>query len=940
VAAWSRILVLFLALAAIKIALLVGLGRHLGEIHWRVGSSRTTWCDPAVAFYMFVCLGVLSLFGLARRCRSVGLKAVRAANGIVLSLGLLFIFLTFHSGEKNYLYPIMTGILKWSSLGPYLSLDLCFRPPFLAAWLLGYAFIYYLLARTGRESWTLHFTVLCAGGYALLCLREFPAYRDELLVADCLGVVSLLIARLPSKKVQLAWLAAPAVWSLGFAWGLFYVCSPHESVSLHYFLMLLGASTILFGGATLLAQQRGFLGPWSSQVFFYFVAFLLLTNNHYSMAANYNNALCLGLEFPRYFAGEFLVVGLLAVCAALYSRLWPRANLWWLDLLSLVLIAAAFVDFRLARIMGARLDWDVISFGDSPEMMWRMARPYVPGVLAALGLTVLAYALAVRGIQLWSRRPRAVPLALTPCSPTMNLPGRAPLPALSPRHGERVAEGRERGGAWEGMSAGALGGGVRYAVASFVLLGALGLVVANPDKAEGQAGVRLVQSSPVWKRVTNRTVSREEFLRSANALGLGDFEAAGRTHPASARRDLNVVLIFLESSYNKHLSLFGSSEETQPLLSKYRDRMEVFPNFFSNFAGSIQARFATFTGLYPVRDFNMFTMQRVNVKSLFDVFHDNGYASSLFYSSFLDYTGFRDFLKNRGIDELYDADTMPGPRKTERVSWGLREGETLGAIRNQIKRYAGGNQRFFLTYVPAAPHYPYDCIPEAFNHFKRSEMGDFTPLYLNELLYMDWVMASIVDQLKDSGLLDKTLVVITNDHGERTGEGGGAIGHGWFLTPELANTPLIIMDPQNPGCHTNYTIGSQIDLLPTLLDLLKIPVPSEQLYEGRSLYEPFEGDNRLVYLNTYEQYGVIAHKHFVSGDRKADEGGASSLPGTRYAISNQGAKTLFTADPAAKERPVLIRPFDEFQENLLRNYSLYCDSVCRTRQTAFLRSRP
>ena len=363
-------------------------------------------------------------------------------------------------------------------------------------------------------------------------------------------------------------------------------------------------------------------------------------------------------------------------------------------------------------------------------------------------------------------------------------------------------------------------------MASFVLLGALGLVVANPDKAEGQAGVRLVQTSPVWKRVANRTVSREEFLRSAKALGLGDFEAAGRTYPASARRDLNVVLIFLESSYNKHLSLFGSTEATQPLLSKYKDRMEVFPNFFSNFAGSIQARFATFTGLYPVRDFNAFTMQRVNVKSLFEVFHDNGYTSSLFYSSFLDYTGFRDFLKNRGIDELYDADTMPGQRKTERVSWGLREEETLGAIRNQIKKYAGGNQRFFLTYVPAAPHYPYDCVPEAFRQFKPSAVGDYTPLYLNELLYMDWVMASIVDQLKESGLLDKTLVVITNDHGEMMGANGGSIGHGWAITPELANTPLIIMDPQNPGYHLNYTLGSQIDLLPTLLDLLRISVPA------------------------------------------------------------------------------------------------------------------
>ena len=93
-------------------------------------------------------------------------------------------------------------------------------------------------------------------------------------------------------------------------------------------------------------------------------------------------------------------------------------------------------------------------------------------------------------------------------------------------------------------------------------------------------------------------------------------------------------------------------------------------------------------------------------------------------------------------------------------------------------------------------------------------------------------------------------------------------------------------------------------------------------------------------MNSYEQYGVITRNHFVVGNRKTDEGGASSLPGTLYAISNQGAKTLFTADPAAKERPVLIRPFDDFQENLLRNYSFYCESVCRTTQTVVLRAGP
>src|SRR5207253_3811047 len=133
------------------------------------------------------------------------------------------------------------------------------------------------------------------------------------------------------------------------------------------------------------------------------------------------------------------------------------------------------------------------------------------------------------------------------------------------------------------------------------------------------------------------------------------------------------------------------------------------------------------------------------------------------------------------------------------------------------KRAADG-RRFFMTYVPAAPHYPYEGIPERFRKFKVTRPGDYGPLYLNELLYMDWVLASLVDQLKESGLLDKTLVVITDDHGEMLGGEDGLIGHGWLLTPELANAPLIIMDPANVGYRINKTVGSQVDLLPTLCD--------------------------------------------------------------------------------------------------------------------------
>jgi arylsulfatase A-like enzyme len=238
-----------------------------------------------------------------------------------------------------------------------------------------------------------------------------------------------------------------------------------------------------------------------------------------------------------------------------------------------------------------------------------------------------------------------------------------------------------------------------------------------------------------------------------------------------------------------------------------------------------------------------------------------------------------------------------------------------------------GDRRFFLTYVPAAPHYPYEKVPAAFHKFSAGEMGDCTPFYLNDLLYMDWVVASIVDQLKESGLLERTLVVITDDHGEMLGANKGPIGHGWLLTPELANAPLIIMDPQKPGYHVNPSVGSQVDLLPTLLDRLGIPIPQDQLYEGRSL-EAGEGSKaRFAYLNTFQQYAVLCGNEIIMGDRLEDDGHAGRRGRAAYTISNEGSKTLFTVEPRAAEKAISMRKFDEFQASLLRNYSFYCDSV-------------
>src|SRR5882724_7181004 len=76
---WSRFLVLFVALAGIKVALVVSLGKKLFETHWRLTPHEPVWGDY-VLFGFFVVIGGASLLRLQRSCALAGVKAIRAAN--------------------------------------------------------------------------------------------------------------------------------------------------------------------------------------------------------------------------------------------------------------------------------------------------------------------------------------------------------------------------------------------------------------------------------------------------------------------------------------------------------------------------------------------------------------------------------------------------------------------------------------------------------------------------------------------------------------------------------------------------------------------------------------------------------------------------------------------------------------------------------------------
>ncbi|MBN2044104.1 MAG: sulfatase-like hydrolase/transferase [Anaerolineales bacterium] len=173
-------------------------------------------------------------------------------------------------------------------------------------------------------------------------------------------------------------------------------------------------------------------------------------------------------------------------------------------------------------------------------------------------------------------------------------------------------------------------------------------------------------------------------------------------------------------------------------------------------------------------------------------------------------------------------------------------------------------QLSYYHYYP--PHKPYLTRAEFYNVFSddgitfpekpRSHITEeqtyeqeslFRQHYDETLLYVDSEFNRLYQDLKNSGQLENTWLILTSDHGELFERGN--IGHEIPMGYEaLVKVPLLIFPPGQQTRVDIYTTTSAVDVLPTLLDLAGQPIP--QWVEGISLPPFSEVDNttdRAVY---------------------------------------------------------------------------------------------
>jgi phosphoglycerol transferase MdoB-like AlkP superfamily enzyme len=133
-------------------------------------------------------------------------------------------------------------------------------------------------------------------------------------------------------------------------------------------------------------------------------------------------------------------------------------------------------------------------------------------------------------------------------------------------------------------------------------------------------------------------------------------------------------------------------------------------------------------------------------------------------------------------------------------------------------------QPFLTSYFSLNPHHPF-IIPEPWNsQFPKDKKHPI----LRSLRYVDASLKRFFDKVKDSPWYSNTLFVITADH-------GGPVTSIMHTKADDYHIPIIVFHPGYPDFKgINNSIINQIDIMPTVLDLLEYPKPYFSL--GKSLY--------------------------------------------------------------------------------------------------------
>jgi arylsulfatase len=322
------------------------------------------------------------------------------------------------------------------------------------------------------------------------------------------------------------------------------------------------------------------------------------------------------------------------------------------------------------------------------------------------------------------------------------------------------------------------------------------------------------------------------------------------------------VLVTVDTLRADHLGVYGDGRGLSPAIDALASRAALFERAYAPASFTTASLASLLTSRYPqeVGVFDNGGVPRGETPMMAQWLHGHGWDTAAVVSSYVlrKGSGF-----TRGF-ERYDARLLG--REAARPVPERIASETTDAALAMLDAMAADRPRFLWvhyqdTHGPYTPPEPYrarflsaeearpdggrvlalspsqsgqGAIPR-YQFLGRHDAAFYRAGYAGEVAFLDGSIGKLVEGLRQRGVLDRALLVLTADHGEGLGEDDYWFAHGERLEEPLVRVPLVIRTPRAGGSRRRDT-ASLLDVLPTAAAWFKVPLPEGA--RGRDLLAP------------------------------------------------------------------------------------------------------
>ncbi len=344
----------------------------------------------------------------------------------------------------------------------------------------------------------------------------------------------------------------------------------------------------------------------------------------------------------------------------------------------------------------------------------------------------------------------------------------------------------------------------------------------------------------------SHAISRSRSSR----IDLAEDQVRAGYRPASHARRSNVIMIVADALRADHLALLGYGRPTTPALEALAkagavrlatSAVSVCNESACGLRALASSRYLDAQGARPITLPELLLRHGYGVHYMLSGDHTNFYGLRAVYGAANSYFDGASQSARYVNDDRLVLDRLrsfgPWDGKPMMLQVHLMSSHALGKRHDDVLEFGPGEN--------------YDRLRWMGKPIDRSRAVNF---YDRGVLQTDQVVREILDVLQHGGYLEDALVVVTGDHGEALGE-RGRYSHGHSVWEEGLRVPFILLafGAAHPGAMQAGRVVSQVDIAPTLLRALAMPIPST--WQGEPLQAADSG--RMVFFQQQQQIGLI-----------------------------------------------------------------------------------